>query len=314
MDIIERDELEHSMSEDWLWRESLYFNFHDASGQVGGTTTIGVRPNQNRFEGFAVIFLDTQVLFYHTEGLLEAGKAGLFSVPGIAYEMLTPLQRWRFEATADFSNVDPRQIVRGVQLPKITIPVGFTLTFDALSPAYEFSAHAMDLLAVAARHYEQNGRIEGRVTVGEQTFAINGFGFRDHSWGVRDLSRMGDVVALFAQFGPSFTVNTAKTVREGQEIAMGYISRDGVNIPVSDIQVALETDPLSKLPKVTQAQIGTMDGQHFSLEAEIAAVMPIFFKQGEVRFHWYECSTRFQCGQQTGYGIIEVTEVRVNSN
>jgi hypothetical protein len=314
MSITEQDELEHPASDDWLWRESLYFNFHDASGKVGGTTTIGVRPNQNRFEGFAIIFLDAQVLFYRTEGLLEGGKAGLFSVPGITYKVLTPLQNWRFEVVADLSHVDPQHIVRDVRLPETTVPAGFDLTFDALSPAYEFSTHAMELLSVAARHYEQNGRIKGRGTVGGQTFAVDGFGFRDHSWGVRDLSRMGDVVALFAQFGPSFTVNTAKTVREGQEIAMGYISHNGVNIPVSDIQIALETDPLSKLPKATQAQIDTVDGRHLVLEAEIAAVMPIFFKQGEAQFHWYECSARFRCGQQTGYGITEVTEVRVNSD
>lgn len=315
MSITERDELEHPASDDWLWRESLYFSFHDASGKIGGMTTIGVRPNQNRFEGFAAIFLDAhQVLFYRTGGPLEAGKAGLCSVPGIAYEMMTPLENWRFEVVADFSRVDPQQIVRGVQQPTTTIPASFDFTFDALSPAYEFPS-TLGLLSGTARHYEQNGRIKGRVTVGGQTFDVDGFSFRDHSWGIRDLSRAGHLIALFAQLGPHFTVNAIWGISERQEIAVGYISRDGVNISIKDLQVAVETDSLSSLPKAVQAEVGAVDGQRFSLEAEIAAVMPIILNQGEDRLHWYECSTRFRHGQWIGYGITEVTKlVRLGSD
>jgi hypothetical protein len=310
MSITEQDELEHPASDDWLWRESLYFSFHDTSGRVGGMTTIGVRPNQDRVEGFSAIFLDAhQVLFYPTERRLEEGKAGLLSVPGIAYEMLTPLQKWRFEVSADFSEIDPYQFAQGVQQPKITIPARFDLTFDALSPAYEFLAQDMELLSGRSRHFEQNGHIEGKVAVGDRIFAVTGFGFRDHSWGIRDLSRAGDLVTIFVQFGPYLSVNAAWSMSEGQKIAVGYISRDEVNISIKDLQIAVETDPLSSLPKAVQAEVSTVDGQRFSLEAEIAAVMPIILNQGEDQLRWYECSARFRHGQQTGYGITEMTKL-----
>jgi len=42
MEPTERDELTHVPSDEALWRESLYFSFHDASGQIGGMTTIGI--------------------------------------------------------------------------------------------------------------------------------------------------------------------------------------------------------------------------------------------------------------------------------
>jgi hypothetical protein len=309
MSITEQDELEHPASDDWLWRESLYFSFHDTSGRVGGMTTLGVRPNQDRVEGFSAIFLDAhQVLFYPTERRLEEGKAGLLSVPGIAYEMLTPLQKWRFEVSADFSEIDPYQFAQGVQQPKITIPACFDLTFDALSPAYEFPP-AFGLLAGAAQHYDQNGRVEGRVTLGGRTFDVDGFGFRDHSWGIRDLSKAGHIVALFAQLGPRLTVNVIWGLSEGQEIAIGYIFRDGENIPIDGIQVAVETDPLSKLPTAAQAEIRLVDGQRFNLEAQITSIMPIILNQGEDQLHWYECLTHFSHGQQRGYGITEITKL-----
>jgi len=44
LSITEADEREHGFSNDWLWRESFYLNFHDASGRVGGMATVGVRP------------------------------------------------------------------------------------------------------------------------------------------------------------------------------------------------------------------------------------------------------------------------------
>jgi hypothetical protein len=310
MSITEQDELEHPASDDWLWRESLYFNFHDVNGKVGGSSTIGILPNQNRVQGLATIFLKAdQVLFYHTETLPETGNAGLCSVPGITYEMLTPLQKWRFAAAAHFSHIDPRQVVRGVRSPKITVPAGFDLTFDALSPAYEFLAQDMELLSGRSRHFEQNGHIDGKVTIGDRTFAVTGFGFRDHSWGIRDLSRADHMVTIFAQFGPHFHMNAVWRASEERELATGYIVRHGVNTPISDIQVAVETDSLSNLPEAAQAEIGTVDGQRFSLQAVIHSVMPILLDHGGARLHWYECSTYFRHEGQVGYGILELTTV-----
>jgi hypothetical protein len=309
MSITELDEGSHCSSSHALWRESFYLNFHDAGGWVGGTTTIGVFPNQGRVQGLAIIFLSAsrRVLFYHVESTLTEG-AGLCSVPGIRYRMLSPLQKWRFEASADFMRLDPFDVVQGIPHAKGTVPVELELIFDALSPVYEFPVHSMEAFGVANRHYEQNGRVVGAVSLGKQKHIIQGFGFRDHSWGVRDLSLAGGLITCFCQFGPHLTVNASWGQHQGQDVIMGYISRDGVNTPLEDFRVTMELNPLA-LPKAIQAEIVAQDGQPFSLRGEVLALMPMILNQGEDRLHWHECLARFSNGQEDGYGVTEVTRL-----
>jgi phosphohistidine swiveling domain-containing protein len=124
MSITELDELQHPASDDGLWRESLYFNFHDASGKIAGTTTVGIRPHQNRVNGLAAIFLNPQqTLRYGVDCPLDAQNAGLYTVGGISYKILTPLEKWRVMVKADFTGVDPCQTSQGNQAG-ITAMVG----------------------------------------------------------------------------------------------------------------------------------------------------------------------------------------------
>jgi hypothetical protein len=310
MELTAHDELQHTPADEWLWRESLYFSFHDASGNVGGMTTIGVLPNQNRAQGHAVVFLDAhRVLLYYTESPLVEGETGLCAVPGISYKMLHPLQRWRFELAADCSAIDPYEFVRGIRPAQTTIPAQFDLNFDALSPAYEYPQEVFPLLTGTARHFEQTGRVDGKVTIGQQLFAVAGFGFRDHSWGIRDLAKTDDIVGICAQIGPHFTANAFQATRQGQQIGIGFISRDGVNTPLDYVRIAVETDPLSRLPKAGQAEIGTVAGQRFVFQAEVKSVLPVLLDHGRDRLFWYECSTLFRYGQQTGFGTLSVTKL-----
>lgn len=160
MCVADRDEFEHQPSEERLWRESFHLNFHDRGGRVAGMVSVGVRPNQNLFEGFAVIFLDGRVLFHRTGGGLDTAEAGLFVVPGIQYEILTPLESFCYAANAAFVEVDPAQIVRGAALPEATLPAGFDLAFGALAAPYRFP-RSDDSLAGPAEHFEQDRSVRG---------------------------------------------------------------------------------------------------------------------------------------------------------
>jgi hypothetical protein len=298
------DELQHRVSEEPLWRESYYVSFHDAAGSVGGMATIGIRPNQLRFEAFSTLFLEGEAFFFRTGGPLSS-ETCLNSVPGLSCEMLSPLQKWRFRAGADFARIDPHLVLQGIPLPQPTIPGGFDLTFTALSPAYEFPVREFGMLAGQARHYEQNGRVEGTVYVGDGTLNVEGFGFRDHSWGVRDWVKVERAVALFAQFSPSLTVNCIWGRNSDQEVGIGYVSRDGENATVANVQAAVEQQPAG-LPQTVSAEIALTDGSRLELGADVLATMPILIPQAQKTLQWYECSARFRCAEEAGYGIVEV--------
>jgi len=307
--ISEIDELQHLPSDDWLWRESLHFSFHDVSGKLGGLATIGVLPNQKRVEGFAAIFPSApSILLYRTEDPTE-GKTGLFSVRGIGYDMLAPLQRWHLVVNADFSQVEPEQLISGTQVPEAKVPAGFDLTFDARSPAYQFPVLSWGLPKVAAQRFEQTGRMKGTVFIGGKTFPVNGLGFRDHFWGSRDWPGLSEVVAVHAQFSSRLTVNAVWGIEQGQRTAAGYVSRDGVNIPIRDVEVDIEVDPLSSFPRAARAEVTMADGGRLRLHAVPRSVLPLLLRQGEGELHGYECSTCFDDGRQIGYGTMEVTRL-----
>lgn len=63
------------------------------------------------------------------------------------------------------------------------------LRFDGLHPAWSAGAE-LDSATWATGHVEQAGRIHGSVTVSGRVIAIDGFGFRDHSYGPRDYARL----------------------------------------------------------------------------------------------------------------------------
>jgi hypothetical protein len=304
----EDDELVHPFGQELLWREGLYFTWHDAGGEIAGSVTIGVRPNQRHYEGLAMFFVQGRVLFFHTRGPLQSND-NLYSVPGLSFVMEKPLQRWRVEADARFFDVE-----KSGAFSKETIEVNCHLSFDAVNPAYTFPKRGLTELGIAAGHYEQCGRFCGGASVGGKVYEVDGLGFRDHSWGVRDIQKAGNLVSLFAQFADDFTVNAALGRAGDQELAIGYVWRNGRNNPVTGMRASVEADSQG-LPGTVAAQVAADGLSSLDIRADVKAVMPIVLEQDHVTLRWRECFTRFKSvdePQRSAYGILETTQI-VNS-
>jgi hypothetical protein len=304
----EHDELVHQFGQEPLWRESLFFNWHDAGGEIAGTATIGIRPNQHRYEGLAMFFVKGRVLFFHMQGPLQSND-NLYSVPGLTFVMEKPVQRWRVEVSACFFEVEKPDT-----FSKETIAVDCHLSFDAVNPAYNFPERGLAEMGIAAGHYEQCGRFRGGVSVGGEVYEVNGLGFRDHSWGVRNLQKAGNLVCLFAQFADDFTVNAALGRVSDQEMAIGYVWHNGRNNPITGMHASVKTDSQG-LPSTVTAQVAADGLSSLDIQADVKAVMPIALKQDRITLRWCECFTWFKNvdeHQRSAYGILETTQI-VNS-
>ncbi len=305
MPLTEADELIHPASDDWLWRESAYFNFHDILGRVAGMTTVGVRPNQNRVEGLMGVSLNhRQVLMYGVRGSVDPDGGGLHGIEGIHYEMIEPFKKWRVRGQADFV---PRRASDGASLGP-PVPVDLDFVFEAMAPVYEFSSKALAPFIGQSQHYEQNGWVEGRAIVDGQTFDLQGFGNRDRSWGVRDWVKTEHWFMVYAFFGPHLTINAGLAVTQDDAIEIGYLYDQRANAPVTRFQIELETGPDDGLPRAAQVEVGTPDGRSFTLDIQVNSIIPIFKDQGEGGIRWYECLSYITCGQHTGCGTLEVVK------
>ncbi len=302
------DEGLHVLPDDWLSRESHYFGFWDAKEKLWVTVYAGIRPQQNYAEGFSFVLLaEHRVLLYRIRLPLE-GETGLFKMGGLQLETVKPLEEWRIQTCGDFMAADPYALTTAPAALPETVPVQLDFNFQGVGPAYEYPPEPFVRLSGNARHYEQAGHTVGRLVLGDQTYAIDGFGVRDHSWGVRDWTKAGNALVVYAQFGSHFTVNALWGMDGDESLSTGYVWKDGRNISVVKFSVEIERDPDSKFPTLVQGFVTLEDGQEFLILARPLVVLPIVMSQDKFRLFWYECFSHFTCGDETGYGVFQIAQ------
>src|SRR3989442_4105815 len=80
----------------------------------------------------------------------------------------------------------------------------------------------------ARGHYEQHVGAEGSIRVGDNEWAVDGFGLRDHSWGPRSWQAPLWYRWLTANFGADFGfVVSIITPRDGEPRTGGMVLTDG---------------------------------------------------------------------------------------
>jgi hypothetical protein len=179
------DEDLHPVGPELLWNESYYFDFATPDGSVAGYVRLGLYPNWDRAWYWACIVrpgAPTVLVADNAAALPAPGGTGLQATWGSAtQEVIEPLSavRVRLDATgvllpdpaAAYSDLDSAD---GVSL-------GLDLEWRTVGGVYPYK----DL-----PRYEIPCQVSGTAQVGQETFAISGWGERDHSWGERDWWRI----------------------------------------------------------------------------------------------------------------------------
>ena len=157
------------------WRESLFFDVHDPSGEGDVVFfTMAHYPARGRMDSLQMGRVGgEQVLGYHDRAY--DGDPHTTAVPGARVEVVRPWEEVRLWA-------DPHSSAIGVDL-----------VFRARTQPYGLRRGTMragDDLVWDQSHILQSGSYTGTYTVGGQTREVDGWtGQRDHSWGIRDHGR-----------------------------------------------------------------------------------------------------------------------------
>jgi hypothetical protein len=181
-----KDEQSHQSGPEDLWGESWYFDFFAADGSIGGWIRLGLYPNLGVawYHAFvvgpgrpiaAVADLEAPL---PKAGSLELRSHGLWA----DHTCETPLEHWSLGNEAFAVAVDaPSELYdrapRGDQLP-----MGLDLEWETDGEPHHY---------VHTTRYEVPCRVHGEVLIGAERIELDGFGQRDHSWGVRDWWQMG---------------------------------------------------------------------------------------------------------------------------
>lgn len=283
-DLVAADERIHPAGDGALWNDSLYFNCYDPSKEVGIVTRIGILPNQGQANVLMLAFAGAEVAGAHVR--VEERPSGDWddlAVGGVRYRVAGPFVRC--------------EIVSEVEGMKASLEV------TPFTPAVSYHGvhgNLTDTYGVAAGHYEQSCRVTGWVEIGGERVALEGWGQRDHSWGIRDWSGVEWWYWVSPVFGDDLSLNVFKASGGGGTSTGGMLWMAGTAAPVVSAEIEVESDAEGRQQR---ARVRASDAEARTIEVEGTRIALASLPAGTAVVE--EAFFRFTHGDRTGFGIFE---------
>jgi hypothetical protein len=178
------------------FRDNAFLGFWDRSGEAFGAFHVSTSPNA---EGRRARFS------------LSAG--------GRSTEIVEPLEPYSFQSPSIAFDLDRRIAVDGPGLAG-------ELTCTPVFAVADYSKGSIIPPLVPdepLQHFQQAARVQGRFTVDGRHVTVDGFGFRDRTWGYRDESvSIAEYMALTAVFDDFAVTSMRFLSAEGTDRTEGY--------------------------------------------------------------------------------------------
>ena len=311
-DIQARDDYTHELGPEQNFNESMYFNFFDGRQKRGGFLRIGNRANEKYAEVTLCLYEpDGSVLFNYKRPEIATNEA--YDAGGMAFETLEPLVRHR--TTYNGSAVwlakpeqmsDPGQAFRENPHKKVRID----LLHEAVGPVYGSTGGDRVIKEpekeFAKAHYEQHMRVTGTVAIDDDTYEIDAFGLRDHSWGPRYWQNIYSYRWLTCSFGPDLNIMVSE-IRPSPEARVegGVVIRDGVLNRIERLEIASKFDDDQPFHRSMKADLHLDNGDTVTVEGKVLGFIPLRNRREGHVTHIGEGMTEYTCLGKTGFGISE---------
>jgi len=172
-------------------------------------------------------------------------------------------------------------------------------------------------------HYEQHFDCTGRITLDGKRIDLQGTGMRDHTWGPRDLSVMGNHFWIHGEFPDGRWLSTMQITRRGGGDALlnFHVIGDGTGMTQATLvshEALIDAESEVFDPWRIELQVG---GETQEIRGEIIAPMPFSFvgpvemtlgtdRTPQASHVVYESQARLSWNGQTGYGLCERSVAR----
>ena len=314
-----QDEYAHKPTSDSNFNESVYVNGIDHETATGFWMRLGNRVH----EGYA----ELQLCFYLPDGRLacQFQRPGIttndsFCAGGMKYTVDEPHKAVSMQYQGEVMLLDDLDLLRDprrlfTETEKQAIEITSSLT--GTSPVYGGAPLDDKQITMYGRdfslgHFFQHMRTVASVRIGDEVFNIDGFGWRDHSWGPRYWTNIHFYRLFIVNFdnGDGFTMLKI-TDREGFTRRVGVMVIDGELEEITDVDLITEwTD--AKDPQRISLNIRT-PRRAALMRGEVHTLAPLSNRRKladgtELKTRIAEGFTKWSWDGLSGYGLSEYIE------
>ncbi|MBD3211636.1 MAG: hypothetical protein GF311_03430 [Candidatus Lokiarchaeota archaeon] len=300
------------------WNESYYLAFYDREKELGIVSRLGYKPNKEEEMTFFFLFLpdDSGGGYFQEKKMKEFND--VLNVGGMTHGWNSDgTWNYKFEGNVIFvdNSEDLPKVSQNPKLISAAKQVELDIRFDPINTVYEYSKHmteeSLELGKKAGdKHWEQIAQINGTLKIGDKIYDFNDIiGQRDHTFGVRDWTGVGNWLYYVVWFDENLAVNPAAIIgKDGKLSTGGFLFKDGKNIPLKSIEVLNQTFrddglmPVSSRLKLTDNHDTT-----YILKAQVGQIIPVPFedKSGQKSI-LVQSFGKFELDQRKdGYGTFE---------
>lgn len=315
--LVAQDEYPHEPTAESHFNESVYCNGFDHHSGVGGWMRLGNRLNEGYAELSVCIYLpDGRVACQFLRPGITTNAA--FDAGGLSYAVSRPLQDVEMNYRGQLLLLDDPNVLRDPgrlfdEARRIDGRVRLTQT--AASPPHggipESDVEPMYGRNFSLGHFNQHTVVNGEIEIGAERWAIEGGGWRDHSWGPRLWQNIYFYRLFLANLGNGRGFMLLKiTDAAGRTRRLGVLLVDGRYEEVLDMDLMTEWTERQDPRRV---RIGVRTAQRaVVIEGEVLSLAPLRNRRvidGQtVVSRIAEGHTRFTWDGVTGYGMTEYIE------
>lgn len=273
------DEYTHEVGPESNFNESMYFNVFDPTDHVGGFFRIGNRPNEGTGEMTCCVYLpDGRVGFMFKRPEVTSNEA--FDSAGMRFECIEPFEHLEVSYEGrllmlddPLEMADPRTAFTENPYETAEIAITYTRVSDMFGGEPEVS-HEKPGEEFAKAHYEQLVAGKGSIRIGDQEWAVDGYGLRDHSWGPRFWQAPWYYRWLTANFGDDFGFMGSRVARRDGGGTRGGFVWDGDDLHLCHVEISTEWEGDDSYHRSVKARLVSGDDE-WNVTGRVMNLIPL---------------------------------------